>query len=92
MIKADTMSVSDIYLISETLNFSPAFSFMHLTFITSGKKKHKKLGESVLNFSCHFSPLMRTASKLNHMLQCPILVSSGGKKGRKKSKPLIIYS
>lgn len=38
MKKADTNSVLDIYLISETLYSSPAFSFMRVTFVTSGKK------------------------------------------------------
>lgn len=56
------------------------------------QKKLRKLGEWVLKFSCHFISLRRTASKLNHMLQCPVLVSSGEKKwaGRKANHNLLI--
>lgn len=81
MMKEDTMSILDIYLISETLYSSP---FMQLTFVTSGKKawQARRMGAEIF---LSFQLFDEDCTKLNHMPQYPTLVSSGGKKkaGRK---------
>lgn len=81
MMNEDTMSILDIYLISETLYSSP---FMQLIFVTSGKKawQARRMGAEIF---LSFQLFDEDCTKLNHMPQYPILVSSGGRKkaGRK---------